>query len=548
MRIRGVTKMKTCSKCFAEIPEGNSFCNLCGAKVTTEPELSPLGVSTANNIDTEASRREKERGDRLTELKYKLLQLEAEEVEVSRAIKEREDFEASLDYWYNSNTSSYLWRVFSKMQENISLTTKVLAGYEASVSNLSIPDPGIMHALRKKFHRRLLATSAVIPGIMALFLWLPSLIASIVGHPSLVTFLSGLILSPLKIYSIGITSFIITVFLELASYYRGWSTYQARVNRSLWELEQVAANAASVRFEQLRLKSVYPQLREWLEILGHSLTHPWLIQKKWTESTSANVSEESLPYSMHIAQTDESDGPAMFAMQRYAAERFMIRGWRSRVLAEQVETIREQLGLSADRLTVELLDSDIAYAPNGPRSMVRGNISSKKVLERVAAKQIEPLTLQIQKEAISNTKPPVHEAKSEQTTSLNSGISGLESSEMAWDDFLAMPLGDATKMVSPFALHALSDAGRVNGHQSRADSFFILPQRLESRVSYAKSQNVRTYTENANLPMDIVVRLDFTGPIPNENLTLFAGSQSTLHEVASEELSSETSKPRKSGI
>ena len=74
-------------------------------------------------------------------------------------------------------------------------------------------------------------------------------------------------------------------------------------------------------------------------------------------------------------------------------------------------------------------------------------------------------------------------------------------------------------------MHALSDSGQVAGHQSRADSFFIVPGRLANRITSVKPTNLKTYSENANLPMDIVVRLDFTGPIPNENLTLLANSE-----------------------
>jgi hypothetical protein len=282
--------------------------------------------------------------------------------------------------------------------------------------------------------------------------------------------------------------------------------------------------------------------------MGHSLTRPWTVNKKWSESSSANIEQDSLPYSMHIAQTDESDGPAMLGMQRYAAERFMVRGWRSRVFAEQVDTIREQLGLNTERLNVDLLDSDIAYAPNGPRSMVRGGIADPKVLEKVAFKQIEPLTLQIQKEAIANTRPAVHEVKSAQADALSGGTSGSDYKEVAWDDFLTMPLGDSSKMVSPFALHSLSDSGQVFGHQSRADSFFIVPQRLESKVTHAKAQNIRTYGESSNLPMDIVVRLDFTGPIPGENLTLLANAVKKSEAKPSSDEEIVSKKPRESGI
>lgn len=538
--------METCKICGAQVPAINLFCTSCGAQVATDEEISLSDSQPDQVIDPVAAKRELENDKKtLKALEHKKTEIEQELSGSSSKIEEGESFRASLDDWSRANNSSFLWRTFSTMNANLDRTQEILKEYETKVEGLTIPDPGVMIALRKRFHRRLLATFTIIPAIMALFLWLPTLIAKIVGHPAWVQFLTGLMMSPLMIYSIGAGAMLLALLLSLTSYYRGWSTYQAKVNRTLWDMEEIALNAATVRSEQLRLKSVYPQLREWLEIMGHSLTHPWSVNRRWLETSSANIQQDSLPHSMHIAQTDESDGPAMLGMQRFAAERFMVRGWRSRVFAEQVDVIREQLGLNRDRLDVDLLDSDIAYAPNGPRAVVRANISDEKILERVALSQIEPLTLQVQKEAISNTRPPVHEVKSNKMDALR-GVDA-EMDEVAWDEFLSMPLGGISRMVSPFALHSLSDSGQVSGHHSRAESFFIVPQRLEAQVSNEKAQNVRTYNESTNLPMEIVIRLDITGPIPKENLALLSNASAKPAKNVDGD-GSQSSSLRESGI
>ncbi len=538
--------MDKCKACGGDVPEINLFCTNCGAQVATDEEIRLSGDESEKDLATSGAKVGLTNDKRvLKTLEVKKNELERELKENTTKLEELERFQNELEEWSRLNRASFLWRTFSAMNLNLERTQEILKSYEAMVDGLAIPDPGAMNALRKRFHRRLLATLILIPALMGLFLWLPTLISKIVGHPGVVQFLTGLIISPGMIYSSGIGGILIMLLLALTSYYRGWSTFQAKVNLSLWDLEEIAQNAATVRSEQLRLKSVYPQLREWLEIMGHSLTHPWSVNKRWLETFSANIQQGSLPHSMHIAQTDESDGPAMLGMQRFAAERFMVRGWRSRVFAEQVDLIREKLGLNRDRLDVDLLDSDIAYAPNGPRALVRANISDEKLLEKVALNQIDPLTLQVQKEAIANTRPPVHEVKSNQKDALSDSETELK--EVAWDDFLSMPLGGNSRMVSPFALHALSDSGQVYGHHSRAESFFILPQRLESRVANEKPQNVRTYNESANLPMEIVVRLDITGPIPKENLALLSNAASTLMKgVAGSR--SQTPSARESGI
>lgn len=517
--------METCKVCGAELPETNLFCTSCGAQIATNDEIGLSGGDLQNDQDSTASKVGVTNKKKiLKDLENKRAEIEKEILGTAKKMGDLEALLASMDEWTRAQRASYLWRTFNMMNSNLDRTQNMLTEYEVKIQGLTIPDPGVMISLRKRFHRRFLTTFTLVPAIIAIFLWLPTLIAKIVGHPGLVQFLTGLVFSPLGIYSSCLGGAVVILFLSLVSYYRGWSTFQAKVNRTLWELEEVAQNATTVRSEQLRLKSVYPQLREWLEIMGHSLTRPWNVNQKWLETLSANIQRGTLPHSMHVAQTDESEGPAMMGMQRFAAERFMVRGWRSRVFAEQVDIIREQLGLNQDRLDVDLLDSDIAYAPNGPRALVRENIVDLKILEKVAMKQIEPLTLLVQKEAIANTRPPVHEVKSDQMNALSDSDS--ETNEVAWDDFLSMPLGGNSRLVSPFALHALSDSGQVSGHHSRAESFFILPQRLESQVANEKPENIRTYNESTSLPMDIVIRLDITGPIPNENLALLSYSES----------------------
>jgi hypothetical protein len=550
--------MRTCQVCKTDVSELNAFCTTCGARMADQEQVQEVNQTSETlepAIEEGISEDSKSPQDKDVKARLKVLQkkkadLEKSRQEVEAGIEERENFRSSLDAWSHANTSSFLWQTFSTMKTNLDQTQELLDKYESTISHLNIPDPGVMHSLRKTFHRRLLATFTSIPAAMALLLWIPTLIAKIVGHPGLVTFLTSLAFTPLTIYSYGIGAMIVITIVALIAYYRGWSTYQARVIKTLWELESVALNAAHVRAEQIRLKSIYPQLREWLEIMGHSLTNPWQVNKKWFATSTANIAQDSLPYSMHIAQTSEDEGPAMLGMQRYAAERFMVRGWRSRVFAEQVETIQEAMGLNKDRLNVDLLDSDIAYAPNGPRALVRANIADSKILEKVAQKQIVPLTLQIQKEAIANTKPQVHEVRSGQNDALGGSNIDLEGNNVPWDDFLGMSLGDSSRLASPFALHSLSDSGQVAGHQSRADSFFIVPQRLANKITSVKPTNLKTYTENANLPMDIVVRLDFTGPIPNENLMLLANSDTGSGSRASTSASqpSKDSGPRESGI
>jgi hypothetical protein len=263
-----------------------------------------------------------------------------------------------------------------------------------------------MAKLRKSFHRKLLWQTILIPMISFLIYRIPR-----IPNRNVQRFFGNVqpSLKVIVIYAVAI--YFILLIGALIAYYRGWSTYQRKVITTLWQLQVVSRNVEQVRSEQGRLKTLYPQVNEWLVILGHSLTNPWRIRKEWFESSIGDLNEASLPNSLRISQAHEDDGPAMMGMQRYAAERFMSRGWRAKVFADQIDVIRESLGLPKDRLSVDMLDQDILYSPNGPRALIRTNIEDQTVLESIGRRQLLPLIKEVQKEAITKSRPPVNEIR-----------------------------------------------------------------------------------------------------------------------------------------
>ena len=527
--------MITCQECKAEFSNENKFCIECGHPVpqpvaqvapvvTPEPEPEP---EPEIYVDPNASLLEQ-----LEKLEEKKGHFEAANRELEVEIETRENFIRQLDAWEQGIASSFLAKTFKKMKVNLSDAQDLLTKYDRILAEQSIPDAGVMSALRKKFHKQLLITYTLVPLIMTLLLWLPNFILShTVPNPGMSRFLNSLIGYRTNIYIGGIAVMLVSTFTALTAYYRGWSGFQASVNRTLWELDSVVAGAKQVRGEEIRLRSLYPQVKEWLEIIGHSLNRPWLVRESWYESSQGKIVKESLPYSLHIAQAAEEDSSAMLGMQRYAAERFMARGWRARVFADQIDVIRESMNLPKERLSVDQLDQDISYSPNGPRAIIHGQITDAKILEAVARRQMAPLILEVQKEASGNARPRVAEVRATGAEANKPGHDDLDGMK-AWDEFLGMSIGDASKGNTPLSIGSLSDAGQVAGHQGLAESFFLLPQRLRNKLVNAKDENVRSYGESARLPMDILVRLDFTGPIPNDHLLILA---KTKAEVAADQ-------------
>jgi hypothetical protein len=68
----------------------------------------------------------------------------------------------------------------------------------------------------------------------------------------------------------------------------------------------------------------------------------------------------------------------------------------------------------------------------------------------------------------------------------------------------------------------LSDAGRLKNYQDSYETFVIAPARFANHLESVNGSNKRLYAESSQLPMDIVVRTDFTGPIAREHLLFLA--------------------------
>ena len=565
--------MQVCDNCGHLRASDNAFCTSCGApaKAVTEelgnsagaripgsigklhePEsieisLDEVPVEPANKSESLVTFLSDD--EQLSKLEKRLADLEIEREKLNSDLAQRQEFLESLEIWEKKNSSSFLFKVFKKMKANLAEAAGILERYATIVGNLVIPDPGIMQRLRKSFHKKLLWSYTVVPFIALFFLLLPTLIDRIDPSRQVVRFAENFYFPKWAITAWAILILFLLTWNSLISYYRGWSRFQATVNRTFFDLENVSNGAEHVRGEEIRLKALYPQVKEWLEIIGRSLNRPWLVRPKWYEANQGSITRDSLPNSMRIAQAVEDESPSMLAMQRYAAESFMAKGWRARVFAEQIEIIREAKGLPKERLGVEQLDQDISYSPNGPRAIVASLIGDESILETVARKQIQPLALEIQRETSGNTRPDIREISSQKPQVVLGG--GLETGQdlKPWDEFLSLSIGGNGKPSVPLSLASFSSEGQRSNHHSRAKSFFIMPARLHSAADVPASQ-VRTYSESERMPMDIVVRLDLVGPVDSHELSILEGAEkerlSKQSEVESEV--AKRLKNRKSGI
>jgi hypothetical protein len=565
--------MHTCTECGHEYSVDFAFCTGCGAVnplraqsalpsekaqalggIGRLEDSEPIDISFGDERTSEPAQAESlvtfhSDEEQLAALELRLSKLEIEGEKLTADLKERQDFLESLEKWEQKNSSSFLFKVFQKMKFNLSEASSLLQRYAMIVDNLSIPDPGVMKNLRKTFHKTLLWSYTVVPLIALFLIYLPNIMARITGAPGLKRVIQNFYFSNWVIITWALVALFLLTWNALIFYYRGWSRFQATVNRTSFDLENVSSGAAHVRGEEARLKTLYPQVKEWLEIMGRSLNRPWLVRPQWYEASQGTITRDSLPNSLRIAQAVEDESPSMLAMQRYAAESFMAKGWRARVFAEQIEIIREAKGLPKERLGVEQLDQDIAYSPNGPRAIVASLIGDESILETVARKQIQPLALEIQRETSGNTRPDIRELATQKTQVVLGGGSDKGQDLKPWDDFLSLSIGDAGKPTVPLSLASLSSEGQRANHHSRAKSFFIAPARFQSLTDVPSSQ-IRTYAETERMPMDIVVRLDLIGPVLSHELSILEGAERE-RLVKQSEVEKEVAKKlkdRKSGI
>ena len=476
-----------------------------------EPPSNPDEVPEQSKLEEELRRAaeaaEKDREEKLAELNSEREKVLAEAQALTDEITAKEEKAEEFFVWVDRHRRTFLWKMFAKMRSESNAIVAKQESYVATMSNLELPEPGELVRLRKRFHMTIL---------------------SVIGFSSLVWLIYYLITTfvpfawALKLTSFGSTIFrytlgaaLVTIFGALVLYYRDWSRFYWRVKKLNKQLENIAKGVDKVRQEEVRLFSLYPQVVDWLEILGYSLNRPWTMNDRWFKSYLSDLNQDEFPFSLRIAQAQESDASAMNKLHGRALKRFATKGWRSKVLKAQVLAIAQKVGLPTERMNIEGLDADIAYSPGGPRSEMRKGLENQDALELVARRQLIPLTYQVQSEEITKARPKVKENRTNILDPIQADQAGLEEEEQnEWDEFLREPIGPFNGLVTPFSIASLAKGQVGYGYHEKMKSHFVVPERLEADSKKNPDARVETYSETANLPMDIVIRMDLSDPLP----------------------------------
>jgi len=467
-------------------------------------DVTPSDDSIIENaiVDEEANREKL-----LADLQSQREVIESQAQALTDEINEKELAAEEFAYWVDRHRRTFLWKMFAKMRNQLDAVIAKQNGYETTMSNIELPEPGELVRLRKRFHKTILSVFSV-----SFFVWLVYyLITTYVPFAWVVKFTSF----GSMIFRYTLAAAITTIFSALALYYRDWRKFDWLVRNLNVQLKSVAEGVDKVRQEEVKLVSLYPQVKDWLEIIGYSLNRPWSMNDRWFRSYLSDLNQDEFPFSLRIAQAQESDASAMNKLQGSTMKRFAVRGWRTKVLKDQVLAIAQKVGLPIERMNIDSIDKDISYSPGGPRVELGKGLENQEALELVGRRQLIPLTFKVQSEEITKSRPPVKENRTNVLDVIQADQAGLEEEERVdWDKFLQEPIGPFNGVVTPFSVASLADGKVGQGFHEKMTSHFVVPERLKDSAAANPGARVETYSESANLPMDIVIRMDLSDVLP----------------------------------
>jgi hypothetical protein len=476
-------------------------------------ELEETLLRAAEEAEAARLAAEEARTKRIEELRAERVKIEAVAQALTDEINSKETSADEFADWVHRHRRTFLWKMYSKMKEQLLAVHAKQNFYVEIMSNIVIPEPGELVRLRKRFHRTLLTIIGVGAAIWLVYYLITTFLPF--GWVVKLTSIGGTILQ------YALSAGFVAILSAFMLYYKDWRKFDWDIKVLNHQLDDVAVGVDKVRNEEVKLTSLYPQVKDWLEIIGYSLNRPWSMNDRWFRSYLSDLNQDEFPFSLRIAQAQEGDLSSMNLLRGKTMKRFATQGWRTRVFKDQIQAIAQKVGLPLERMNIEGLDQDIAYSPGGPRSEMRKGLENPDALELVARKQLGPLTVKVQSEEITKSRPSVKENRSNALDEIQADQAGLvEAKRLDWDEFLKEPLGSGEGIITPFSLASLAPGQILEGYHERIKSHYVVPKRLEANVKSIPGARVESYLESANLPMDIVIRMDLSDAFPPNALKI----------------------------
>lgn len=349
------------------------------------------------------------------------------------------------------------------------------------------------------------------------------------------------------------------MLLSLAVYYQGWSQYRRGVQNQLAKLQAVISGYVESQQEVNRLGLLYRQAGEWLEILAHVLYRPWASHPDWQDSKGIGGDFGDIPFALRIAHVDDETGAKSAELERIIASKLLVQGWRAEAFKDLVHEISQDLGVGADKLSVDQLDKDLPHQTNNTRNILRKHLEASarsgkegegqerkndRYLVRVARKRLSYLIEQTQSVALSAARPQVKQLLHDPLGALATdaeAVGGTDSTQ-DWDGFLKESLGTEEIVQPPLSILNFTPQGQMNKVGEDPRTFVLIPQRLADALPASDDSDIQMVPVNddSSRPVEIIARVDVAGPVQASSLRLFSSPGSKQADRSSAATARET--------
>jgi hypothetical protein len=459
---------------------------------------------------------------------------EALEVEHGKSSREFSEAERAMQEYAEFVTkveNSIAWRLKSKFAQNLSSAESDIDRVLQVASEIDVSDIGYLVKLRRLFLRRFwMSTLFAILAVLVLLAlqWILedseyAIARYIVDYP-----LGDFITTVVEIWAGSIFAFIVW-------YYKTWSGYERSLRLSEVKLLWIRDSLKQAQESKSKLTKLYAHTEQWIELIALSLHHPWQTDSKWEQSSGSVLSDEKLPNAVTVAQAVEGSAGAMAALERTAIARLLRPGWREQIFMRQIAAVARHQGIQQDKYNIDIFDKDSPSIPNGSRNFFVTNFRDPLVQLAVARSYLSELSIEVQTVGLLESKPPVKNDYVDDLSVIAEDLDMLGEVEIdqAWDGFLLDIVGDERDPIIPISPFSFTDRAVIENAHGLPNVHIQMPMRLRSLTESLESNRVllSAYEDSARLPLDLVVRVDFVGPIEPEMLKLWSKTNTATNHA-----------------
>lgn len=449
------------------------------------------------------------------ERKYSVLSTNFSEAE--RAMQEFVEFVTKVE-------NSIAWRLKSKLEKNLESVDADIKRIMEVSSEIDVSDVGYLVKLRRLFLRRFWMATLFAFLATIIFVVLQRILQDSENFVALI-----IVEYPLESFIATVVSlWMSSNFTFMFWYYRTWSNYERSLRQSEIMLLWVRDSLKQAQESKSKLTKLYAHTEQWVGLIALSLHHPWQTDPKWEQASGSILSDEKLPNAVSVAQAVEGSAGAMAALERSAVARLLRPGWREQIFMRQIAAVAKHQGIPQDKYNIETFDKDSPTITNGSRNFFVNNFRDPLVQLAVARSYLSELSIEVQTVGLLESKPPVKNDYVDELSAISEDLDMLGEVEVdqAWDGFLLDIVGNERDPIIPMSPFSFTDRAVIENAHGLPSVHIQMPMRLRSLTESLESNRVliSAYEDSARLPLDLVVRVDFVGPLEPDMLRLWSKS------------------------